>query len=89
MSIQYYWEDLAVGSVRELGSTVVTAEEIKEFAEQYDPQPFHMDELAGRRSIFGNLCASGWHTCAMAMRLTVTNFLNSTAHMSTATTQQE
>jgi acyl dehydratase len=76
MTIQYYWEDLTPGSVRELGSVTATVEEIKEFAEQYDPQPFHVDELAGRRSIFGNLCASGWHTCAMAMRLTVTNFLN-------------
>ena len=52
-----------------------TAEEIKEFAGQFDPQPFHLDEEAGRRSIFGSLCASGWHTCAMAMRLTVDNFL--------------
>jgi acyl dehydratase len=81
MTIQYYWEDLAVGSVRELGSVTPSAEDIKEFAEQYDPQPFHTDELAGRRSIFGNLCASGWHTCAMAMKLTVTNFLNESSSM--------
>ena len=45
--IRYYWEDLTPGSVRELGSVSVTAEEIKEFAEQFDPQPFHLDELAG------------------------------------------
>jgi acyl dehydratase len=81
MTIQYYWEDLVPGSVRELGSVTPSAEEIKEFAEQFDPQPFHVDELAGRRSIFGNLCASGWHTCAMAMRLTVTNFLNESSSM--------
>ena len=81
MVILYYWEDLQPGSVRDLGSVTPSAEEIKEFAEQYDPQPFHLDELAGRRSIFGNLCASGWHTCAMAMRLTVTNFLNESASM--------
>ena len=81
MSIQYYWEDLAPGSVRELGSVTPTVEEIKEFAEQFDPQPFHLDELAGRRSIFGNLCASGWHTCSLAMRLTVENFLNDSSSM--------
>lgn len=79
--IRYYWEDLAPGSARELGSVTVTAEEIKDFAEQFDPQPFHLDELAGRRSIFGNLCASGWHTCALAMKLTVENFLNESSSM--------
>ena len=75
MAIRIYWEDLEPGSVRELGSVTVSAEDIKEFAEQFDPQPFHLDELAGRRSIYGNLCASGWHTCALAMRLTVDNML--------------
>jgi acyl dehydratase len=77
----YYWEDLQPGSSRELGSLSVTAEEIKDFAEQFDPQPFHIDEAAGKRSIFGNLCASGWHTCALAMRLTVENFLNESSSM--------
>jgi len=79
--IRYYWEDLAPGSTRELGSVTVSAEEIKEFAEQFDPQPFHIDEAAGKRSIFGNLCASGWHTCALAMKLTVENFLNESTSM--------
>ncbi|HUR90999.1 MAG TPA: MaoC family dehydratase [Ramlibacter sp.] len=78
---RYFWEDLAVGSVRELGRVSVSAEEIKDFAEQFDPQPFHVDELAGKRSIFGNLCASGWHTCALAMRLTVDNFLSEAESM--------
>jgi acyl dehydratase len=77
----YCWEDLQTGSVRELGSITVSAEEIKEFAEEFDPQPFHVDELAGKRSIFGNLCASGWHTCALAMKLTVQNFLNDSSSM--------
>ena len=77
----YCWEDLQAGSVRELGSITVSAEEIKEFAEEFDPQPFHVDELAGKRSIFGNLCASGWHTCALAMKLTVQNFLNDSSSM--------
>lgn len=79
--IKYYWEDLAPGSVRELGSITPSAEDIKEFAEQFDPQPFHIDEAAGRRSIFGNLCASGWHTCSLAMKLTVENFLNESSSM--------
>jgi len=70
------WEDLQAGHVMELGTVTLDAGEIKHFAEQYDPQPFHVDEGAGRRSIFGGLCASGWHTCALAMRLTVDNFLS-------------
>lgn len=81
MTILTYWEDLEIGSVRDLGTITVSAEEIKDFAEQYDPQPFHLDEAAGRRSLFGGLCASGWHTCALAMRLTVDNFLNQSASL--------
>jgi acyl dehydratase len=79
--IQYFWEDLQPGSVRQLGTVTPSAQEIKEFAEQFDPQPFHIDEAAGRRSIYGNLCASGWHTCSLAMRLTVENFLNESSSM--------
>ena len=79
--IKYYWEDMAPGFARDLGTVTLSAEEIKEFAGQFDPQPFHIDEAAGRRSIYGNLCASGWHTCAMAMRLTVENFLNESSSM--------
>lgn len=75
MAATLYWEDLAPGSVRELGTTSVDKEEIKEFARRYDPQPFHVDEEAGRQSIFGALCASGWQTAALAMRLTVDNLL--------------
>ncbi|HEX2546378.1 MAG TPA: MaoC family dehydratase [Ramlibacter sp.] len=75
MTVSIYWEDLQAGSVRELGTISVTAEEIKAFAGQFDPQPFHLDEEAGRKSLFGGLCASGWHTCALAMRLTVDNML--------------
>lgn len=75
MATSIYWEDLEAGSVRELGTTTVTAEEIKAFASQFDPQPFHLDEEAGRNSLFGGLCASGWHTCALVMRLTVDNML--------------
>ncbi len=81
MAIRWYWEDLEPGSVRELGSVTPTAQEILEFASKFDPQPFHLDEEAGRRSVFGALCASGWHTCSMAMRLTVDNFLNESSSM--------
>ena len=79
--ITYYWEDLAPGSVRDLGTVTMDAAEIREFAAKFDPQPFHLDEEAGKRSIFGGLCASGWHTCALAMRLTVTNFLHQSSSM--------
>ena len=75
MATSIYWEDLQPGSVRELGTTTVNADEIKDFAGKFDPQPFHLDEEAGRQSLFGGLCASGWHTCAMAMRLTVDGLL--------------
>ena len=79
--MKYYWEDLEPGLVRDMGTVTLSAEEIKEFAQQFDPQPFHIDETAGRRSIYGNLCASGWHTCSLAMRLTVDNFLNESSSM--------
>ncbi len=75
----YYWEDLEVGSTRELGSVVPTREQILDFARQFDPQPFHLDDAAAEASVFGKLCASGWHTCAMAMRLMVDNFLSQAA----------
>jgi acyl dehydratase len=81
MSIKYYWEDLLVGSTRELGSVSPSAEQIRAFATQFDPQPFHVDEEAAKKSIFGSLCASGWHTCAMAMRLMVDNFLSEAASL--------
>jgi acyl dehydratase len=79
--VRYYWEDMQAGTVRELGTVTLTAEEIKRFAAQFDPQPFHLDEEAGRASIFGGLCASGWHTCSLAMKLTVENFLNQSSSM--------
>jgi acyl dehydratase len=79
--IRYYWEDLQPGGTRDLGTVTLSAEQIKDFARQFDPQPFHLDEEAGRRSIFGNLCASGWHTAALAMKLTVENFLSEAASM--------
>jgi acyl dehydratase len=66
-----YLEDFAPGQKYESGSLRVTAEEIKAFASQYDPQPFHLDEAAARDTFFGGLAASGWHTAALTMKLLV------------------
>jgi len=66
-----FYEDIPVGTVRESEGYAVTREEILEFGRRFDPQPFHVDEAAARRSPFGGLIASGWHTAAIAMRLTV------------------
>ena len=74
-TIRYWWEDLQVGETRDLGSVTPSEEETVAFARQFDPQPFHLDHEAARASGFGALSASGWHTCAMAMRLMVTHFL--------------
>jgi acyl dehydratase len=68
-----YFEDLRIGTRIEVGSHTFTADEIKAFARQFDPQPFHMDEAAAARSSFGALCASGWHTAAICLRLMVTD----------------
>ncbi|MEY4732276.1 MAG: Bifunctional protein PaaZ [Pseudomonadota bacterium] len=78
---KYYWEDFAVGQVRDLGTITPTREDIIAFAQQFDPQPFHLDDEAAKASVFGALSASGWHTCAMAMRLMVTNFLCETSSL--------
>lgn len=64
-----HWEDLEVGKPYLYGAYEVTKDEIFEFARAYDPQPHHVDEEAARLSLVKGLCASGWHTCAMFMRL--------------------
>ncbi|MGJ5136094.1 MaoC family dehydratase [Bradyrhizobium oligotrophicum] len=66
-----FFEDLQVGQRRELGSYTFTAEEIKRFAIQFDPQRFHLDEEKGRRSLFGGLAASGWHIGSVCMKLII------------------
>ncbi len=72
-----YFEDIDVGDVYEPDDRYeVTATEIVEFAERYDPQPFHLDEEAAAESLFGSLAASGWHTAAMCMRLLVDSVLD-------------
>jgi acyl dehydratase len=66
-----FFEDIQIGDRRELGSFTFTAEDIKRFASQFDPQRFHLDEEAGRKSLFGGLAASGWHIAAVCMKLLV------------------
>ena len=67
--IKYFYEDMTVGLSLDIGPYDVTAEEIIDFATQFDPAPFHLDEAAGKASILGGLSASGWHVCSMAMRM--------------------
>jgi acyl dehydratase len=67
--IRYHWEDFVVGQVRESGRYEVTREAVLAFAREFDPQPFHLDDAAAEASLFGRLAASGWHTCAMLMRM--------------------
>jgi acyl dehydratase len=69
MSRIYYLEDFAVGQVFATGRTRIDADQIKTFARQFDPQPFHLDEEAAQNSVFRGLAASGWHTAALTMRL--------------------
>lgn len=77
----YYFEDLAPGTVLEFGDAEMTAEAIIEFATQFDPQPFHLDPEAAKHSLFGGLCASGWHTASVMMRLWVDNYLSPEASL--------
>jgi len=68
-----FFEDLEIGRRREIGSFTFTAEAIKRFAAQFDPQRFHVDEEEGRKSLFGGLAASGWHVGSVCMKLLVSN----------------
>jgi acyl dehydratase len=69
----HFFEELEIGRRRELGSFTFTAEAIKKFAAQFDPQRFHLDEEEGRKSLFGGLAASGWHVGSVCMKLLVAN----------------
>ena len=70
-----YLEDVEVGQTFTSGTYVMDATRIKEFAIEFDPQPFHIDENAAKDSVFHGLAASGWHTAAVAMRLLTTSGL--------------
>ena len=66
-----FFEDIEIGARRDFGSFTFTADAIKNFATQFDPQRFHLDEEEGRKSLFGGLAASGWHVAAACMKLMV------------------
>jgi len=70
-----YFEDLYIGQKISIGPIYVTKKDIIDFAKKFDPQPFHIDEEKAKNSLFGGLCASGWHTCALYMRMLYDSFL--------------
>ena len=69
------YEDFTEGLEIDLGSYFVTKDEVIEFAREFDPQPFHLDEEAARATMLGGLSASGWHTCSMMMRMMADGYL--------------
>jgi len=81
MTPRYFWEDFTEGAEFSFGEATPTREEIIAFASAYDPQPFHLDDEAAAASLFGGLCASGWHTCAMTMRMMVDGYLKDSASL--------
>jgi len=72
MAVQFL-EDFSAGMTFRSGSATIAADEIKRFAAEFDPQPFHLDDAAARETMFGGLAASGWHTAAITMKLIVTS----------------
>lgn len=74
--IERFFEDYVVGSITEYGSVEVDEAEILEFGRRFDPQPFHVDPAAAAAGPFGGLIASGWHTCALMMRLLAEHYLS-------------
>lgn len=74
-----YFEDFPVGLAGRLGQKVVSEAEVIDFARQFDPQPMHLDPDVASKSLLGGVAASGWHTCAMLMRLICDGFLGRTA----------
>ncbi len=78
---QRYFEDYIPGESHDFGTIIVDAGEVISFAKRFDPQPFHMDPEAGKRSIYGGMIASGWHTAALMMRLFVEHYLSHVASL--------
>ena len=76
-----WWEDFRVGDSSEMGRHTFTEEEILAFGRQFDPQTFHADSAAAQDTVFGGLIASGWHTCAVGMRLMVESYLQKTVSL--------
>ncbi|HVY58738.1 MAG TPA: MaoC family dehydratase [Xanthobacteraceae bacterium] len=78
---RFCWEDFHVGHFGRYGPWRMSAAEIKAFAAEFDPQPMHLDEDAARATLMGGLCASGWHTCAVMMRMIADGFLLESSSM--------
>jgi acyl dehydratase len=78
---KFYFEDFSTDWTAEYGPRRVTRKEIVGFAAQYDPQPMHLDEEAARQTMLGGLAASGWHTCAIMMKMIADGLLLDTASM--------
>ena len=76
-----WWEDFKVGERSEMGRHTFGEKEIVDFAKQFDPQPFHVDAAAAAKTHFGGLVASGWHTCAVGMRLMVESYIGRTVSL--------
>ena len=72
---KYAYEDMEPGMTLPFGPRMISKEEIIEFASAFDPQPFHLDEEAGKASVLGELAASGWHTASLIMRLVCDAYL--------------
>lgn len=79
--LKWYFEDFEVGKTIEVGKRTLTEEEVLDFATKFDPQPFHVDKAAAEKSIYGGIIASGWHTCAIMMRLMVDGILRDSSSM--------
>ncbi len=81
MPAPLHYEDFHVGQVFPLGPYPVAREEVLDYAREFDPQDFHLDEEAAQASVLGGLAASGWHSCAMMMRMICDGYLNRSAGM--------
>src|SRR5262249_56880980 len=80
-SAKRYWEDFTPGQVIEYGPRRITREEIVNFGREFDPQPFHLDEQSARGTMLGELCASGWHSCCIVMRMSADSFVLNSSSM--------
>ena len=75
------FEDFKPGHLGRFGPRRVSAEEIREFAAEFDPQPMHLDEAAASRSLLNGLAGSGWHLCSIVMRMMFDGFIGRTASL--------
>ena len=76
-----YFEDYVAGSVHEFGSIVVDEQEVLDFGKRFVPLSYHTDKEAAKKSLYGGLIASGWHTAALMMRLYTDNYLSKVANL--------